>query len=421
MVQRDLVLESADPGKRPLTIPVDQYGNFLINYRRTARTFVDSDGAVNYLTILKSHATKAEGKSPAWSLSQLQGKIVLVGLTATGFDVAPTPIDANMPLVLAQANAINNILQQDFLRQPSSWLFWPLALIGLFGLALYNIFHSPLRSSAFTLFVTVAYAAATWMAFRFWSVWLEWFWPTVGMVLVSFFVTTYQFFTEEREKRFVKQAFQHYLSPNVMAEVLDNPHKLVLGGVRRKMTVLFSDIRGFTAYSEKRPPEEVVPVLNELQDELSKVIFRHDGTLNKFMGDAIMAFWGAPAEPKPDDSLRAVRAAIEMVETLKRLETKWRAQGLEPFGIGIGINTGEMIVGNMGSTTHFDYTVIGDEVNLGARLESLTRQQDANIIVSEATYREVKQTVHARELGEATVRGRTHPVRIYALDGMSNS
>ncbi|MSR64221.1 MAG: adenylate/guanylate cyclase domain-containing protein [Verrucomicrobiae bacterium] len=414
----DIELVSDAPNGRGLAIPVDQNGNLLINYRHAGADFTRSSLAVNYLSILKSYAQIAEGKLPDWSLSQLRGKVILVGLTATGFDVAPTPVDPNMPLVLAQANAIHNILQQDFLRQPSPWLFWPLAILGLFGLALHNVYHSPLRSSIFSLLLLVAYSAATWMAFRYWSVWLEWFWPVAGMVLVVITVTTYQFFTEEREKRFVKQAFQHYLSPNVMTEVLNNPHKLVLGGVRRKMTVLFSDIRGFTLYSEKRPPEEVVPVLNELQDELSKVIFRHDGTLNKFMGDAIMAFWGAPTEPKPDDSLRAVRAAIEMVETLQRLETKWRAQGIEPFGIGIGINTGEMIVGNMGSTTHFDYTVIGDEVNLGARLESLTRQFDANIIVSEATYREVKEHVQSKDLGETTVKGRAKPVRIYALNGM---
>src|SRR5262249_44276574 len=138
--------------------------------------------------------------------------------------------------------------------------------------------------------------------------------------------------------------------------------------------------------------------------------------LNKYIGDAVMAFWGAPAEPKADDALRAVRAASEMVETMKRLDEKWKRQGIEPFGIGIGINTGEMIVGNMGSTVHFDYTVIGDEVNLSARLETLTRQYDAHIIVSEATFQEIKDHVQAKELGEVNVKGRAKPVRIYSLN-----
>lgn len=423
VAHRSFVVQTLAEAGEPETnhhIPVDSAGRLLINYRHRSQQFAESGNAVNYLTVLKSYSQQTEGKTPEWPLSQLEGRIILVGLSATGFDVAPTPIDDNMPLVFAQANAIDNFLQRDFLQRVPSAALWPFVALVNLVLAFFNSRNSALRSAAFSIAVVAAYAVAIWAAFRFASLWIELFWPVVGMGLVFTSVTAYQFFTEEREKRFVKRAFQQYLSPNVMAEVLANPKMLILGGVRRKMTVLFSDIRGFTTYAEKRPPEQVVPVLNELQDELTKVLLRHDGTLDKYMGDAIMAFWGAPGEPKPDDALRAVRAAHDMVETLKRLETKWRAQGVEPFGIGIGINTGEMIVGNMGSTARFNYTVIGDEVNLGARLESLTRQYDANIILSEATYTEVKEQVRAKELGEVTVKGRAKPVRIFALESKQN-
>jgi adenylate cyclase len=408
-------------GGQLLAVPIDEHGRLFINFRHRPRAFEATRHAVNYLTVVQSYGATPEGKAAAWDLQQLSGRIVLIGASATGMDVAPTALDDNMPLVFAQANAVDNIFQQDFVRRVSPWLFWPLLTLVLFGLALFNLYNvSVLRSVIFSVLLIVVFALALLLAFGQWNLWIEFFWPVVGMFLVFASSAAYQSFTEGKEKRFVKRAFQQYVSPKVMAEVLDNPSKLVLGGVRRRMTVLFSDIRGFTAYSEKRPPEEVVPVLNELQDELSKVIFQHEGTLNKYMGDAIMAFWGAPGEPKPDDALRAVRAAHGLVETLKKLKEKWRVRGIEPFGIGVGVNTGEMIVGNMGSTVMFDYTVIGDEVNLGARLESLTRQFDANIILSEATYLAVREHVHARELGEVTVKGKAKPVRIYALEGLNS-
>lgn len=414
-------IEIRPPDGGLLTIPIDEHGRFFINFRHPARNFETTRNAANYLTIIQSYGATPEGKAPAWDLSQLRGRIVLVGVSATGLDVAPTAIDHNMPLVFAEANAVDNILQQDFVRTTSPWMFWPLLTLGLFGLALFNLYNpSAIRSAFFSTALTVAFLFAVVGAFRLWNLWIEVFWPVVGMGLVLVSTTLYQFFTEEKEKRYIKRAFQHYLSPKIMAEVLENPSKLVLGGVRRRMTVLFCDIRGFTSYSEKRPPEEVVPILNELLDALTHVIFRHDGTFDKYMGDAIIAFWGAPGAPKPEDALRAVRAACDLVQTVTRLESKWRAKGIDPFGIGVGVNTGDMIVGNMGSAVLFNYTVIGDEANLGARLESLTREYDANIIMSEATYQAVREHVRARELGEVTVKGKARPVRIYALEGLNS-
>jgi adenylate cyclase len=189
---------------------------------------------------------------------------------------------------------------------------------------------------------------------------------------------------------------------------------LKLGGKKAMLTVLFSDIVGFTTYSEKYPPEKVVSILNEYLSAMTDVIMEHDGTLDKFVGDEIMAIWGAPV-PQEDHAEKAVRCGFAMLEKLKELKARWQSQGIEPFDIGIGINTGEMIVGNMGSPKRMDYTVIGDAVNTGARIESLTRQFKTPFIVSESTYLRVKDIVEAELLGKVSVKGKKIQINVYKL------
>ncbi len=187
-----------------------------------------------------------------------------------------------------------------------------------------------------------------------------------------------------------------------------------MGGVRRDLTVLFADVKGFTGLCEKMPPEVVVPVLNELLDHVTPVIFKHDGTLDKYIGDAIMAFWGAPQE-QADHALRAVKAALDMQQAISQLQSSWEERGFPGLSMGIGINTGPMVVGNMGSSDVVSYTVIGDAVNLGARIETLTRQYHADIIIGEETWHQVKDAVETEFLGEATGKGKTTSVPIYKV------
>jgi adenylate cyclase len=222
--------------------------------------------------------------------------------------------------------------------------------------------------------------------------------------------------TEERQRLFIKRAFQQYVPEAVVTRILANPSMLRFGGERRELTVLFSDVRAFTTYSEQHEAERVVEILHEYLTRMVDAVFRYEGTLDKFIGDAVMALFGAPI-PQPDHAVRACRTALAMMDELHKLEEKWRQEGKAPFRMGVGVNTGEMIVGNLGSDQRFDYTVIGDPVNLAARLEGLNKDfpEASGIIISEFTYELAKGEVEARHLGEVRVKGRVKPVIVYEL------
>jgi class 3 adenylate cyclase len=220
--------------------------------------------------------------------------------------------------------------------------------------------------------------------------------------------------------RTIKKAFETYLSPKLVETMLQNPSSLKLGGEKRILTVFFSDIRGFTTYSEKYDPETIVSILNEYLTAMTDIIIEFDGTLDKFVGDEIMAIWGAPV-PQKNHARLAVAAAIKMLEKLKALQKEWISRGIEPIDIGMGINTGEMVVGNMGSLKRMDYTVIGDNVNIGARLEALTRTFNYHLIISESTFSHVSDMVETNELEPVTVKGKTKPVLIYGVKSIKEN
>jgi adenylate cyclase len=234
------------------------------------------------------------------------------------------------------------------------------------------------------------------------------------------------FLAEERKARSIKRIFSSYVTPKVVEQLARNPEQARLGGERKEITVLFSDVRGFTTFSESRQPEEVVARLNEYMGEMTEIIFKWDGTVDKFVGDEIMAFWGAPL-PQDDQAERAVLCSIEMVKRLRQLQEDWARKGEAVLDMGIGINTGEMVVGNMGAEGRkMDYTVIGDSVNLGARVEALTRNYDAHVIVTEYTYKKITGRLRPgyqpvsksvfRELDSVRVKGKEHPVTIFKVE-----
>jgi len=223
---------------------------------------------------------------------------------------------------------------------------------------------------------------------------------------------------EKLQRRFIHQAFAHYLSPKVIDQLVRGEHKLELGGVKKELSILFSDIRGFTTLSEQTPPEQLVPFLNEYLTAMTDIVLESDGVLDKYIGDAVMAFWGAPVD-QPDHAVRAATVALRMKRRLEELHGEWKRAGKPIINIGIGINTGEVIVGNMGSRQRFDYTVIGDAVNLAARLESQTKEQGVTIIVSETTRAKLGDAFVVRALGDVTVKGKHQPVNIYELVDMA--
>jgi adenylate cyclase len=244
--------------------------------------------------------------------------------------------------------------------------------------------------------------------------WLRVVEPALALSLAAFGGVSYQYFVEGREKRQVKRLFARYVSKDVFDQLMIDPTRARLGGQRREMTVLFSDIRGFTTFSEQGQPEEIVQQLNEYFSRMVHVLFEHRGTLDKFVGDAVMALFGAPLED-PKHAEHAVQAALAMLKELEALNQAWAAQGRPTLAIGVGVNTGEMVAGNIGSETIMSYTVIGDAVNLGSRLESLNKQYGTTIIISEATRGRLEGRYDIRPLGDVVVKGKTQAVAIFEV------
>jgi class 3 adenylate cyclase len=238
-----------------------------------------------------------------------------------------------------------------------------------------------------------------------------------GVSFVVFLILSgYYSARQEGAKRAIREAFQHYFSPQIMEAILREPDRLKLGGQRREVTILFSDIRSFTALSERLPPQQMTRLLQEYFDAMTDEVFATEGIVDKYVGDAIMAFWGAPIE-QPDQADRAVRTAINMVKRLKRLQDKWKAEGLPgPLDAGIGINLGIATVGNLGSTKRFDYTLVGDAVNAASRIEQLNKEYCSHIIISDTTKAQLTITVPTKDLGEVQVRGKERPIRVYEVE-----
>ena len=229
-------------------------------------------------------------------------------------------------------------------------------------------------------------------------------------------VMLYKYFIGERQERRLRAAFKHYLSPALVDQVARDPTLLQLGGEQKELTVLFADLRNSTGIGAKLPPAEFVRLLNEVMETMTDVLFAHDGMLDKFTGDGLVAVFGAPL-PQPDHASRACRAALAMVGELAPVQARWARPDLPPVDIGIGINTGRMIIGNMGSKERFTYTVIGDEANLGARLEAANKDFATRILISEATWRLVQDEIAARELDTVIFRGMARPVRVFEVLG----
>ncbi len=388
-------------------IPVDRYGRFYIDYLGHAGSFPTY-----------SAAAVLEGKLPPGALKD---KIVLVGATAVGiYDMRITPFSGVFPGVEIQATIMDNILRRNFLRSVPYSPFPELLIILGLGLMLGVILPraSALWILGFTLLLLVGYIISNYLIFRYFGVNLDLLYPLLEIVLVSAGVNVYSFLGEEKARASLKKAFQSYVAPSVVEEIIKHPERLRLGGERRELTIFFCDIRGFTSMSEKLEPEEVVNILHGFLNPMSKIVVKYGGTIDKFMGDAIMALYGAPLQ-YPDHAGLACKTALEMQEVLKSLSQEWENQGLPSLKIGVGINTGVVSVGNMGSDTLFDYTAIGDNVNLASRLEGLNKTYHTEIIVSESTAQALDQKFVLRELDLVRVKGRNQPVAIFELLGLA--
>ncbi len=386
------------------TIPTDRQGFVQLDYDGKSGTF------------------------PTYSLSDIvqrrlspevfRDRLVLIGPTARGIGgMALTPTEhAEFPGVEIHANMIDDILYQHFIRRGFHEKLIDLGFIFLFSLGASILFTllTPLRATIYLGALLFIYFWFTFFLFKHYRMWVADFLPMATLSITYAAIVSYRFFFEEGEKKKVRSAFSQYMHPAVIAQMLNDPKGIQLGGEEKELTALFADIRGFTALSEQLAPAQLVELLNEYLNEMTVVIFKNWGTLDKYIGDAIMAFWGAPY-PQTDHALRACRTGLDMIAALQRLQESWKLRGVSHIDIGVGINSGPMLVGNMGSKGRKNYTIMGDSVNLASRLEGINRQFGTHVVISEDTFRQVKDHVVARELDLIRVKGKTQPVKVYEL------
>jgi adenylate cyclase len=359
-----------------------------------------------------------EHKVPANTFS---GKIVLIGATATGIgDLRTTPFGGlDYPGVEIHANVIDNILHQNFLRRGARESLWDLLLILFFGipLGIWMALVAP-RWMGFGMVMLAALAAVDYLAFLKGS-WLNFTIPALTLTANVVLVSLYRALIEEKEKRRVRTAFGQYLSPEVVRRLLVNPE--LVEPRKTEITVMFSDIRGFTTISEKLDAQELAVFMNQYLSDMTQIIFERRGTLDKYIGDAVMAFWNAPFE-EPDHAALACQTALDMMARVREMQKKWEAQGRPRLDIGIGLNTGVASVGNMGSSLRYGYTALGDSVNLSSRLEGLNKDYGTHILANETTFLAAKDSGFVfRELDLIRVKGKLEPVVLYELVTFSDS
>lgn len=386
-------------------IPTSELGDFLVNYYGPEYTF--------------SHISATDVLSGKTGKAELDNKLVVLGATAAGtYDLHVSPYGPLYPGVEVHASVMENILQQDFLIRPDWLRILDVVMIlgsGLF-LGVLSLFYRAYGMAFFLAGSVLSYLIADYYLFTVQGLWVHTVYPVFTQVFVYSGITLYKYAFEEGEKRFIKTAFGQFLSPIVVDQLVKNPSLLKLGGESKELTAFFSDVAGFSTISEKLAPKELVELLNDYLTEMTDIILKYDGTVDKFEGDAIIAFFGAPV-PYEDHARRACLTAIEMQQRLKEMRAVWKSQGKHELYMRIGMNTGEMVIGNMGSKTRMDYTMMGDSVNLAARLEGVNKQYKTEILISEFTYEKVKRDIETRELDRIRVVGKKKPVKIYEVLG----
>ena len=356
-----------------------------------------------------------EGQKPGIDPALFKDRIVIVGGTAEGLKEAfTTPFpqgEINGPEV--HANIVDAFLRTRSIERAPGWVTMALVIAAVAVVAVAGSFFNAWLTGAAAL---VFAALLAWQSVSLFArgTWIPVTVPALALVFAYVGDLAWKYVVEGREKRQVKKLFSRYVSKDVYDQLVANPALAALGGARRHMTVLFSDLRGFTTMSEKGTPEDVVRQLNELFTRMVAVVFEHHGTVDKFVGDMIMALYGAPLDDE-EHAEHAVQTALAMIKTLQELNVEWERDGKPQLDIGIGINTGDMIAGNVGSESIMSYTVIGDAVNLGARLESLNKDYGTRIIISEATRARLKGRYDIHPLGDVIVKGKSKPVAIFEV------
>lgn len=401
-------------GRSP--IPLDAEGRMILRFRGPSGTHE----AYTAAAVIQSELCLREGRHPPIAEpNPFCGAYVIFGFSAPGLkDLRPTPMGGDYPGPELYATQVDNWLAGDFLKPVSSCLTWVWTVLLALGIAWGAVdAKNGWRNGAMVL---LAVGLPLAMGFGGWAL-ASCSWPmalplTAALPALCFGAMA-NFLLEGRQKRFLKGAFKHYLSPQVIDQLLQNPNRLRLGGEQREVSVFFSDLQGFSGISERLSPEELTRLLNDYLTDMTDIILEEGGTLDKYEGDAIIAFWGAPLE-QPDHAQRAVRAAVRCQRKLAERRDEFRSRTGAELRMRIGVNSGPVVVGNMGSSRRFDYTILGDAANLASRLEGANKALGTYLMISEATWKQTKDLFPGRELGMLRVVGRKTPVCVFEATGL---
>lgn len=390
----------------PIRIPTDEHMRLMVNFYGPEETFETYPFSDVYFGRVAPAA--------------FTDKLVVLGANALGVtDVFVTPFSAYLPGVERNANIIDNILTRRFVERTNLfWLYDCLViitvclLVGAVGGRM-----STLRLSFFSLALGAVLTVGNYLAFAEANMWLNFTFPALGLLFTYSCLAIYQYFTQDQRERMIKNAFDHYLHPALVERLCDNPDVLALGGEQKTLTVLFSDVRNFSSTAAKVQPDMLVTMMNEYFNLMTEIVLDHNGFLDKYLGDGLMAVYGAPVPMPPEDqAVHACRTALAMIEAVGGLREEWNRRGQhQDLEIGVGINTGAMIIGNMGSDYHFDYTVMGDDVIVGSRIEQINKLLGSNILITQSVAQLVEDTVLCREVDLVRIKGAEAPVRVFEV------
>ncbi|MFH1992466.1 MAG: adenylate/guanylate cyclase domain-containing protein [Pseudomonadota bacterium] len=391
-------------------VPIDRQGNAVLRYRGPSGTHK----AYSAAAILQSEIRMLSGETPTIvEKDAFKDKYVLFGFSAPGlYDLRSAPVSGVYPGVEIQATMLDNFISEDFMQTVPSGLIVVLviilALAGAAGVSIFSSVTGSVAIGAISVTLPVLLALGAYVA----GFWLPLVVQEVAAVVSIVLALVVNYATEGRQKRFIKSAFKQYLSPEVIEQLIQQPERLKLGGERRVLSIFFSDLQGFTSISEGLLPEELTALLNDYLSAMTDIIYEEGGTVDKYEGDAIIAFWNAPLEVS-GHAVRAVRAALRCQTRLAQMRPEFKDRIGKDMFMRIGINTGPAVVGNMGSHNRFNYTMLGDAVNLAARLEGVNKQFGTYTIISRSTRDMLAGVFSARELSRVAVVGRKEPVTVF--------
>lgn len=392
-----------------LGVPLDETGQSILNFRGSSGTVT----TISLAAVVQSELQLAAGETPVIDPAEFKDTYVFLGMTAPGlYDLRAIPIDGVYPGVEIHATMLDNLLSQDFLRDSPVWLAVFLTLLfGVLAAVIILFCGNAWQSSlAFVLLLPLPFVAG-FIAYGK-GFWLPVAVQAVAVLLALVSGVVFNFATEGRKKRYIKRAFSQYLHPTVIDQLVANPERLRLGGEKRELSIFFSDLAGFTGMSERLEPERLTLLLNEYLSAMTDIILASGGTIDKYEGDAIIAFWNAPLS-QADHAGRAVQTALRCQERLAELRPDFKARfGCDLF-MRIGINTGPVVVGNLGSSQRFDYSILGDNANVAARLEGVNKEFDTQILISESCCRQLPAGITVREIARVGVMGRKEPITVF--------